>query len=111
MTLASLWEIQEFGCLSRHYSDQSARASDNQERSKALHRSECAKNQAAERVHAGRVGGATFGTYVQVDDDEAFLLDGLDTSLGLGGLRCDATACNPAVYAPGPLLDRQQLVG
>lgn len=48
------------------------------------------------------LAGATFGTYVQVDDDEAFLLDGLDTSLGLGGLRCDATACNPAVYAPGP---------
>jgi len=27
-------------------------------------------------------GGGTFGSYVQVDDDEAFLLDGLDTSLG-----------------------------
>jgi hypothetical protein len=46
--------------------------------------------------------GGTFGNYVQVDDDEAFLLDGLDTSLGAGGLRCDATVCNPAVYAPGP---------
>ena len=43
----------------------------------------------------------TFGTFVQVDDDQAFLLDGLDTALG-GGLRCDSTACNPAVYAPGP---------
>ena len=48
------------------------------------------------------LGGGTFGSYVQVDDDEAFLLDGLDTSLGDGVLRCDATVCNPAVYAPGP---------
>jgi len=50
-----------------------------------------------------RVGyaGGTFGTYVQVDDDQAFTLDGLDTTLG-GGLRCDSTFCGPAVYAPGP---------
>ena len=48
------------------------------------------------------LAGGTFGSYVQVDDDEAFLLDGLDTSLGGGGVRCDATVCNPAVYAPGP---------
>ncbi len=47
------------------------------------------------------VAGGTFSSYVQVDDDQAFLLDGLDTTLG-GGLRCDATVCNPAVYAPGP---------
>jgi hypothetical protein len=45
--------------------------------------------------------GGTFGTYVQVDDDQAFLLNGLDTGLG-GGLRCDSTVCQPAVYAPGP---------
>jgi hypothetical protein len=45
--------------------------------------------------------GATFGTYVQVDDDQSFLLDGLDTTLG-SVLKCDSTACNPAVYAPGP---------
>ena len=45
--------------------------------------------------------GGTFGSFVQVDDDQAFLLDGLDTSLG-GGVRCDATACNPVIYAPGP---------
>ena len=25
------------------------------------------------------LGGGTFGSYVQVDDDESFLLDGLDT--------------------------------
>jgi hypothetical protein len=55
------------------------------------------------RINAG---GGTFGSYVQVDDDEAFLLDGLDTTLGGGagsfGLRCDATVCNPVIYAPGP---------
>ena len=52
------------------------------------------------------LGGGTFGSYVQVDDDEAFLLDGLDTTLGGGGgndgVRCDATVCNPMIYAPGP---------
>jgi hypothetical protein len=47
------------------------------------------------------LSGGTFSSYVQVDDDQAFLLDGLDTVIG-GGLRCDSTACNPAVYAPGP---------
>jgi hypothetical protein len=47
------------------------------------------------------ISGGTFGSLVQVDDDQAFLLDGLDTSLG-GGLRCDSTVCSPAVYAPGP---------
>jgi hypothetical protein len=55
------------------------------------------------RVNAG---GGTFGSYVQVDDDEAFLLDGLDTTLGGAtgnfGVRCDATVCNPVIYAPGP---------
>ncbi len=47
------------------------------------------------------LSAGTFSSYVQVDDDQAFLLDGLDTVIG-GGLRCDSTACNPAVYAPGP---------
>jgi hypothetical protein len=47
------------------------------------------------------LAGGTFGSYVQVDDDESFLLDGLDTALGNGGIRCDSTACNPVVYAPG----------
>jgi hypothetical protein len=50
-------------------------------------------------------GGGTFSSYVQVDDDESFLLDGLDTTLGGGagnyGVRCDATVCNPVIYAPG----------
>jgi len=48
------------------------------------------------------LSGGTFGTLVQVDDDQAFLLDGLSTSLGGAGVRCDATICNPVIYAPGP---------
>jgi hypothetical protein len=43
----------------------------------------------------------TFGAYVQVDDDQAFLLDGLSTGLGYG-VRCDATFCGSYVTAPGP---------
>lgn len=45
--------------------------------------------------------GGTFGTYVQVDDDQAFLLDGLDSGAG-HGIRCDATFCGAHVTAPGP---------
>ena len=49
--------------------------------------------------------GGSFSSYVQVDDDQAFLLDGLDTSLGAvfgsDGVLCNATTCNPAIYAPG----------
>jgi hypothetical protein len=48
------------------------------------------------------LSGGTFGSLVQVDDDQAFLLDGLSTSLGGTGVRCDATVCNPVIYAPGP---------
>ncbi len=50
--------------------------------------------------------GATFSSYVQVDNDQSFLLDGLDTALATGssdlGLLCNATVCNPVIYAPGP---------
>ncbi len=49
--------------------------------------------------------GGSFSSYVQVDDDQAFLLDGLDTSLGqtygTDGVLCNATTCNPVIYAPG----------
>jgi hypothetical protein len=50
--------------------------------------------------------GGTFSSYVQVDNDQSFLLDGLDTSLATGssnyGVLCNASVCNPVVYAPGP---------
>ena len=38
---------------------------------------------------------------MQVDDDQAFLLDGLDTDLG-GGVTCNPTYCGAIVSAPGP---------
>jgi len=46
--------------------------------------------------------GASFGSYVQVDNDQAFLLDGLDTDLGGGGVTCNPTYCGAVVSAPGP---------
>jgi len=52
------------------------------------------------------LNNGTFSSYVQVDGDQAFLLDGLDTTLGgvngNYGVQCNATICNPVVYAPGP---------
>jgi len=42
----------------------------------------------------------TFGAYVQVDDDQAFLLDGLDNTSR--GVRCDTDFCGAYVTAPGP---------
>jgi hypothetical protein len=54
----------------------------------------------------GSLKGAYFSSFVQVDDDQAFLLDGLDTELGGTysnyGVRCDRTVCNAVVSAPGP---------
>lgn len=46
--------------------------------------------------------GRSFGAYVQVDDDQAFLLDGLDASLGVRGITCNPTFCGAFVTAPGP---------
>lgn len=49
--------------------------------------------------------GGSFSSYVQVDDDQAFLLDGMDTTLGqthgTNGVLCNATTCNSVIYAPG----------
>ena len=59
--------------------------------------------------------GAFFSSYVQVDGDEAFLLDGLDTAPGLttgsSGVRCDTVRCDPYVYAPGPFGANGDAVG
>jgi hypothetical protein len=46
---------------------------------------------------------------VQADDDQAFLLDGLDTSTGRV-LRCDSEFCGAYVTAPGPF-NRWSAVG
>lgn len=51
----------------------------------------------------------TFGTYVQVDDDQAFLLDGLDSAVA-SVIRCDAAFCGSDVTAPGPF-NRASAVG
>jgi hypothetical protein len=45
--------------------------------------------------------GGTFGSWVKVDDDEAFVLDGLDTSGGLWTIRCDATYCGSYIKSNG----------
>jgi hypothetical protein len=52
---------------------------------------------------------SSFGSYVQVDDDQAFLLDGLDSTLG-GKVTCNPTYCGAYVVAPGPF-NRWSAVG
>ncbi len=50
------------------------------------------------------IGGTTYGTfgsYVTVAGDQAFLLDGLDTTAGFG-MECTVTNCNAVIKAPGP---------
>jgi len=54
--------------------------------------------------------GGSFGAYVQVDDDQAFLLDGLDSILGVKGITCNPTFCGAFVTAPGPF-NRWSAVG
>jgi hypothetical protein len=54
--------------------------------------------------------GGSFGSYVQVDDDQAFLLDGLDTTLGGSALTCNPNYCGAFVTAPGPF-NRWSAVG
>ena len=46
----------------------------------------------------------SFGTLVQVDNDQSFLLDGLNALNQ--GLRCDPTFCGSYVTAPGPFSTR-----
>jgi hypothetical protein len=45
--------------------------------------------------------GATFGHLVQIDNDQAALIDGLNPNTGAWA-RCDTSFCSSAVYAPGP---------
>jgi len=54
--------------------------------------------------------GGSFGAYVQVDDDQAFLLDGLNSILGAEGITCNPTFCGAFVSAPGPF-NRWSAVG
>jgi hypothetical protein len=52
--------------------------------------------------------GGSFGSYVQVDDDQAFLLDGMDT--GARAVTCNPSYCGAFVTAPGPF-NRWSAVG
>ena len=45
---------------------------------------------------------AGFGTLVQVDDDQSFLLDGFDSILGGHSVTCNETYCGAYITAPGP---------
>jgi hypothetical protein len=53
---------------------------------------------------------AGFGTWVQVDDDQSFLLDGLDSTFGGRSVTCNPTFCGAYVTAPGPF-NRWSAVG
>jgi len=45
--------------------------------------------------------GGKFGTWLKVDDDQAFTLDGLDFSSGLNTIKCDATYCGAVIWGNG----------
>lgn len=53
---------------------------------------------------------AGFGTLVQVDDDQSFLLDGFDSTMGGKGVTCNPTYCGAYITAPGPF-NRWSAVG
>lgn len=53
--------------------------------------------------------GGSFGSYVQVDDDQAFMLDGLDTAGGRA-VTCNPSYCGAFITAPGPF-NRWSAVG
>lgn len=53
---------------------------------------------------------AGFGTLVQVDDDQSFLLDGFDSTLGGHSVTCNETYCGAYITAPGPF-NRWSTVG
>jgi hypothetical protein len=45
--------------------------------------------------------GASFGSMIQVDNDQAATINSLDTGRGTWG-RCDASFCSTAIVGPGP---------
>ncbi|HZQ20526.1 MAG TPA: hypothetical protein VFA90_17670 [Terriglobales bacterium] len=50
---------------------------------------------------SGAVPGASFGSLVQVDNDQAANIDDLDTNLAAWA-RCDTSFCSTAIVGPGP---------
>jgi hypothetical protein len=53
--------------------------------------------------------GGTFGSWLKVDDDQSFLLDGLDSTSGLGTVRCDTTFCGSFVKSNGTFVGNPQV--
>lgn len=53
---------------------------------------------------------ASFGTLLQVDDDQSFLLDGFDSTFGGKSVTCNPTFCGAYITAPGPF-NRWSAVG
>lgn len=51
---------------------------------------------------SGAIPGASFGSLVQIDNDQAALIDRMDTNLGSWS-RCDPVFCSAAIFGPGPL--------
>ena len=60
-------------------------------------------------VNLGQNQAGTFGSYLQVDDDQAFLLDCVDTTAGWS-LECTPSFCGTLINAPGPF-NRNSAVG
>lgn len=48
------------------------------------------------------VQGASFGSLVQIDNDQAAVINGLSTTFNYAWGRCDATFCSAAIVGPGP---------
>src|SRR5581483_5099329 len=47
------------------------------------------------------LAGNSFGYLIQVDNDQNAILDGVDPSMA-NPIRCDASFCGAAIFAPGP---------
>ena len=48
------------------------------------------------------VPGASFGSLVQIDNDQAAVINSLSTTLNYAWGRCDTTFCSTAIVGPGP---------
>ena len=53
-------------------------------------------------LRGAQSAGNWFSTWIQVDNDQAFTLDGLSTNNSGNTVRCDSTLCSPVISAPGP---------
>jgi hypothetical protein len=51
---------------------------------------------------ASSVPGASFGSLVQIDNDQAAVINRLSTTFNFAWGRCDTTFCSTAVVGPGP---------